>query len=100
MKISELQVGMRRVNIVGRVIEKSEEREVFSRFDGKPHRVATAIIEDDSGSIPLSLWDDKIDMVNVNDVIRIENGYVTSFRGRPQLNIGRYGKLKVEQSEI
>jgi ssDNA-binding replication factor A large subunit len=31
----------------------------------------------------------------VNDRIRIENGYVTSFKGEVQLNVGKYGKLTV-----
>jgi len=33
--------------------------------------------------------------VNVGDKIKIENGYVTSFKGEIQLNIGKFGKLTV-----
>jgi ssDNA-binding replication factor A large subunit len=29
-------------------------------------------------------------------MVKIENGYVTSFKGEIQLNIGKYGKLSVE----
>jgi predicted aconitase with swiveling domain len=40
---------------------------------------------------------DKIDIskIKTGDKIKIENGYVTSFRGEIQLNIGRYGKLSI-----
>jgi len=34
--------------------------------------------------------------VNVDNIVKIENGYVTSFKGEIQMNIGKYGKLTVE----
>jgi replication factor A1 len=94
MKISELRPGMRRVELQGRITEIGEVREVTTRF-GEPGRVATAILEDDSGTIKLSLWNEMIDTVSVNSTVKIENGYVTSFRGENQLNVGRYGRLTV-----
>jgi replication factor A1 len=33
--------------------------------------------------------------VNENDTVRVENGYVTLFKGNMRLNIGRYGKLEM-----
>jgi len=47
------------------------------------------------GKIKLTLWNKQIDQVSVNDTVQIENGYVTSFRGEIQLNVGKYGKLTV-----
>ncbi|MBC7130342.1 DNA-binding protein [Candidatus Bathyarchaeota archaeon] len=96
MKIKELRNGMKHVNVEAKVVEKSEPREVVSRYRGTTHTVANAVIADDSGSIKLTLWNDQIDQVNVDDNVKIENGYVTSFRGELQLNVGRYGKLTVE----
>jgi replication factor A1 len=92
MKISELRPGMKKVDLKGKIIELSEPREVMTRFGGIS-RVATAVLADDSGRIKLSLWNEDIDKVSVNDEIAIENGYVTSFRGEVQLNVGKYGKL-------
>ena len=96
MKIKDLRDGMKRVEIEAKVSEKSETREVMSRFSDTTHRVATAIIGDETGTIKLTLWNDQIGQVNVNDKVKVENGYVTSFRGEIQLNIGRYGKFSVE----
>ena len=96
MKIKELRDGMKRVNIQAQVTEKSDPREVTSRFKDQTYQVADAMIADETGTIKLTLWNEQIDMVNVNDTIRIENGYVTSFRGEIQLNIGRYGTLTIE----
>ena len=95
VKIKELRDGMKRVNVKGTVTEKSDPREVTSRFKDQTYRVCTAVMSDETGTIKLTLWNDQIEMVNVNDVIRIENGYITSFRGEIQLNVGRYGKLTV-----
>ena len=87
---------MKRINIKGTVTEKSDPREVTSRFKDQTYRVSTAIMSDETGTIKLTLWNDQIVMVNVNDVIRIENGYITSFRGEIQLNVGKFGTLTVE----
>jgi replication factor A1 len=95
MKIKDLRNGMRRVDVEGKVIEKSETREVRSRYRNTLLHVATATITDGTGTIKLTLWNDQINQVNVDDTVKIENGYVTSFRGEIQLNVGKYGKLTV-----
>jgi replication factor A1 len=97
LKIKELRNGMRRVDVEAKVLEKSSTREVMSRYKDVVHRVATAIISDGTGKIKLTLWNDQIDQVNVNDNVKIENGYITTFRGEMQLNVGRYGKLTVNE---
>ncbi len=96
MKVSELKPGMRRVDVEGRIVEKGEPRQVQTRF-GDTSRVADAVLTDDSGSIKMSLWNEQIDNFNINDDVKVENGYVTSFRGEPQLNVGRYGRLVLRQ---
>lgn len=87
---------MKRVSIEAKVVEKTDPREVTSRFKDETYMVATATIKDETGSIKLTLWNEQIDQVNIDDSIKVENGYVTSFKGEIQLNIGRYGKLTVE----
>ena len=96
MKIKELRDGMKRVEVEAKVTEKSDPREVVSRFKDETYRVATAMIHDETGTIKLTLWNDQINQVNVNDTIKVQNGYITSFKGEIQLNIGRYGTLTVE----
>ncbi len=86
---------MKRVEIEGNVVEKSDARQVMSRFKDEVYRVATAVISDGTGTIKLTLWGDQIEKVNVNNTVKIENGYISSFRGEMQLNVGRYGKLTV-----
>ena len=93
VKIGDLREGMRRVNVEGTIEEISETKEVRSRFTGEKLKVATAKLSDESGKIDLVLWNDQIELVALGDKVRIENGYVSSFRGTKQLNVGRYGKL-------
>jgi replication factor A1 len=96
LKIKELRDGMKKVNIEAKVMEKSDTREVVSRFKDQTYKVATALIADDTGTIKLTLWNEQIDRVNVNNTVKVENGYVTSFKGEIQLNTGKYGTLTVE----
>jgi len=96
LNIKDLRNGMKRVDVEAKVMEKGDPREVMSRFKDETYKVADAVVADDTGSIKLTLWNEQIDQVNVNDSIKIENGYVTSFKGEIQLNVGKYGKLTVE----
>ena len=95
MKINELRDGMRRVDLEAQVIQKSETREVRSRYTNETYRVADATMEDETGTVTLTLWNDQIDQVNVGDRVKIDNGYIKSFRGELQLNSGKYGSLTV-----
>jgi replication factor A1 len=95
LKINELRDGSRRVDIEANVIQKSETREVRSKFTNETFRVADATIEDETGTITLTLWNEQTEQVNIGDRVRIENGYIKSFRGELQLNSGKYGTLTV-----
>lgn len=86
---------MKRVEVEAQVVDKSPTRQVQSKFRDEVYNVADAIVQDDTGTIKLTLWNEQIDMVNVGDRIKIENGYVTSFKSEIQLNVGKYGKLTV-----
>ena len=94
--IKELQDGMKRVSVEAQVVEKGDVREVKSRFKDETYRIVDAVLADESGSVKLTLWNEQIEMVNVGDKIKIDNGYVTSFKGEIQLNVGKFGKLSVE----
>ncbi|MEM3781432.1 MAG: OB-fold nucleic acid binding domain-containing protein [Candidatus Micrarchaeaceae archaeon] len=94
MKIIDLKAGASNVEVEGTITEKSEPREVITKF-GKRLNVADAVLSDDSGSISISLWEDYATSINVGDKIKIVNGYVNEFRGNPQLSPGKYGKIEV-----
>ena len=96
MKIAELRFNSRGVYVEGIITEVKKPREVNLRAGGKA-RVAEAILTDETGSIKLNLWNEDIRRVKKGDRVRIENGYVTVFKGEKRLNVGRYGKLSVNE---
>jgi len=95
MKISELKAGTGNATVEGEIVAKEEPREVVTRF-GKRTRVANATLKDDSGEITLSLWGDDIDKVQVGQKVKVDNGYVSEFKGTLQISAGKYGKINVQ----
>jgi replication factor A1 len=87
---------MKRVTVEANVVEKGDPREVRSRYKDETYQVADAVVADETGSIKLTLWNEQIEQVNVGNKIKIENGYVTSFKGEIQLNVGKFGTMTVE----
>jgi replication factor A1 len=100
MKVGELRTYSRRINLVAKIVEKGDEREVFSSSDRRRHRVAEALVADDTASVLLTLWDDNVDRFEVGDIIQISNGYANLFRGSLRLNIGRYGSAEKVDLDI
>ncbi len=93
MKIKELRSGMSNVSVEGEVVDKSEKREVMTKYGVR--EVARVLLEDDSGRINLTLWGKNIDQVSVGDRVRLEGAFVTEFRNELQLNVPRSGKIEV-----
>jgi replication factor A1 len=91
MRVADLKPGMRSVNMKVKVVEVSEPRTVQTRYGVA--RVADAVVEDDSGRVKMSLWNEQVDQVSPGDTIAIENGYTTQFKGSIQVNVGRYGRI-------
>jgi replication factor A1 len=96
LDIKDLRNGMKRVTVEANVVEKGETREVRSRYKDETYNVADAVVADETGSIKLTLWNEQIDQVEVGNRVKIENGYVTSFKGEIQLNVGKFGTMTVE----
>ena len=93
-KVGDLTPQSKAVNVTAKVVSKTEIREIPMGRDGSPHKVSDALVGDETGVVYVTLWDDNIEKVNEGDTIRVENGYVTLFKGNIRLNIGKYGKLE------
>ncbi len=95
VKVGDLTQYSRSVNTVVKVISKTEPRDVTSRADQSAHKVCEALVADETGSVYMTLWDEKIDELEDDSIIRITNGYINLFRGSMRLNLGRYGSYEV-----
>jgi len=100
VKVAELTPASRAVNVIAKVVSKSEVRNVPAGRDGAPHRVCDALVGDETGCVYLTLWDDNIEKVNEGETISIGNGYVTLFKGNMRLNVGKYGTLQVAKEPL
>ena len=94
LNIDQLRSGMKRVNILAKIIEIPPTREVTTRW-GSRASVSNVKIADETGSIRLSLWNDQIKMVNIGDEIEIKNCSAARFANEPQLRLSRKGTISV-----
>ncbi|HDH07217.1 MAG TPA: single-stranded DNA-binding protein [Thermoproteales archaeon] len=102
VKVRELNPTSRNFDIRVKVLEVGDERIITSRRDGSQHRVADALVGDETGVVKMTLWDDRIDEFREieGSTIIVRNGYIGVFRNSMRLNIGRYGKIEESEEEI
>ncbi len=91
-KVKDLTPSSKQVNILAKVVSVGDAKEVMGKY-GDPRKVAEAVIGDDTATVTLSLWNDQIGQIAKDDIVLIDNGYVSLVRGHIRLNVGRYGNL-------
>lgn len=89
-RITDLKQRMNRIVVEGRITETAPPRYVTSPKTGQKLEMTEVEIADDSGSIPLILWNEQANQVQ-SEQIRIEDGYVKSYQGRLQLSVSKWG---------
>lgn len=92
MKVNELKAGMDNVEVTVKVVEVGRPRIV--RTSRGNHIIAEAVVEDETGSIVVTLWDEKISSMSAGETVKIKNGYVSTVRGELRLNVGKYGEVE------
>ncbi len=60
-----------------------------------PSRVADATLQDETGTITLTLWGDETSRYSVGQKVRITDGWVKDFRGKLQVSMGRSGSIAI-----
>ncbi|MCI4351160.1 MAG: OB-fold nucleic acid binding domain-containing protein [Thermoplasmata archaeon] len=58
-------------------------------------QVADATLQDETGTITLTLWGDDTKTYSVGQKVQITDGWVKDFRGKLQVSMGRSGTIKV-----
>lgn len=82
-KIADIRDGVGSVIVTGRIMSV-DSKEVIVK--GSPKTVYSGILADDSGKIQFSAWNDF--NLEAGETVRIQNGYIRSWKGIPQLNLG------------
>ncbi|HEC95228.1 MAG TPA: hypothetical protein ENI45_04600 [Thermoplasmatales archaeon] len=94
MKISELKPQNSFDELVLKVVEKNEPREILKRFGGTA-RVCDLVGRDEEGdTVQITLWNDEINHVEVNETIKIINGWVKEWNNQLQVSTGRNGRIE------
>lgn len=99
-RVADLTPKSRNVDMRIRILEIGEPKVVFSRMTGAQHRVAEALVGDESGVILMSLWNETIDQVKVGETYDITGARITLFNNTMRLSLGRVGKMVKAAEEI
>jgi len=94
LQIEKLRFGMKGVDVTAKIIEIQPTKPVITRW-GSESYVTNVMIEDETGSIKLSLWNKQIDKVRVGDEVELTNCYVSRFAGQLQLRLKRKSTMSV-----
>jgi len=98
-KVRDLTPNSKQVNVLAKVVNVGEPKEVMGKF-GDPRKVCEAVVGDDTATIILSLWNEQIGSIQKDEVILVDNGYVSLVRGHMRLNVGRYGNLSKSSDAV
>ena len=104
MRIKDLYIGANDVTVVARVLAVYPEA-TFNKRDGGTGKYRRLALFDGTDSVRLTVWEEGLSDfekqgVAVDAPVRVSNGYVKQgLDGKPNLNLGRQGKLEVVTDE-
>ena len=100
IQIQDLVSGLSDVTVSGRV-DAIYPPKTFARRDFTEGKLASLVVRDESGTLRVILWDNKVELVEKGKIqreqqIRISHGYVREGRnGKPELHLGQRGNIKI-----
>ena len=99
-KISELAPNIREVNLVAKVLELTEAREVTSRNTGEQHTVMDILIGDETGSVYFSAWNEQIEKMKVDETYQFLDAKTILFRRQIRVSLGRNGRVEDSETKV
>ena len=94
MNVADLKANNNVDEIVLKIVEKSEPREVQRRFGGASHVCDLVGKDTDGETVKITLWNDEIDTVEINETIKIKDGWVKEWNNELQVSTGRNGTIE------
>lgn len=100
IEIKDLVSGLNDVSLAGQVVSVYPPK-TFKRRDWTEGKLASILVSDESGTLRVVLWDNKVDLVEKGKIqqeqtIRISHGYVREgLDGKPELHLGDKGNIKI-----
>jgi replication factor A1 len=101
MKVSELVAGMRKVNIVGKLVRVNKVSE-FTTKNGVPGKVLGMTLADDSGNVRTVLWD--ATHINLFEEGKLKEGQVVEIGNasvrNDELHLSGFSEIKPSEETI
>ena len=99
LPLSELKDGDTGLELLCRVVYSS--RKQIAGKSGDTKEIISGILGDGTTTRPFTAWKTTGVELNVGEVVRLKNAYVTDWRGEPQINIGDFTEIeKADSSEL
>ncbi len=98
LKLKDLVAGTSDVTVTGKVILTYPTR-TFSRKNGALGKVGRFMLQDDTASVNVVLWDEKAELLENRKItsgmaVRVNHGYVrVGLSGKPEVNVGSRGSV-------
>ena len=86
---------MEKIDLRVKIVELNETRE-FTTSYGFTHLIVEGEIEDDTGKMKLTVWNEQIEEIKkagIDNMIDLEDCFITSFKGTLSVNVGRDSKV-------
>lgn len=99
-KISELAPNIREVNLVAKVLELTEAREVTSRNTGEQHTVMDILIGDESGTVYFSAWNEQIEQMKIDETYQFLDAKTILFQRQIRVSLGRNGRVEDTKEKV
>lgn len=90
--ISDLRPG-RVATFEATIAKLDPPREVEQRSGGTT-RFRQGTLRDRTGEVVFVLWGREVDLVGEGDRVRIVEGWVKEYKGRPEVSLGRTGRIE------
>ncbi|CAB3287220.1 Replication factor A [Methanocaldococcus lauensis] len=93
------EVDWNDINLIAYVVEDFGINEL--EFEDRKRKVRNLMLEDETGRIKLSLWDDLAELdIKEGDVIKVLHAYAKEKDEYVDLNIGRFGRVIVNPEDV
>jgi replication factor A1 len=101
LKIKDILIGMKSVDVVGKVLRKYELREFNT--EKRKGKVANLMLGDETGTIRIVFWNDKTNeftQLKEEDIIKIKGAYVRDNAGRKELHLGDNSHVIINPANV
>lgn len=102
--IGDIKDGMNDITVLGKILDLGQIK-TFTRKDGGEGRVSNMTIGDSTGTVRVSMWDDKAqlaEMLNIGESVKIQNAYskLNNFSQKVEISLGNSTVVDVLDSDV